>query len=123
MRAMLSPKRTAERPAVKALEDREIAKGYRSPEHSSASRKRSKRRSAACLSFLIKAKDEEQASRRIRSTGKRQHPAELLLQFGCDLIDYTVDRESQQEGNLHTPAPVFQSTIRPEYSKPSRTTC
>jgi SAM-dependent methyltransferase len=109
-----------DRPAVKELEEREIAKGYRTPEHYLGFAQRVEETKRRLLAFLIKAKNENKQVVGYGAPGK----GNTLLNYCAirgDFLDYTVDRNPHKKGTytpgtripIHDPSRIFET--RPDY--------
>jgi hypothetical protein len=109
-----------EQPAVKALEDREVAKGYRTTEHYIGFAKKVEDTKRRLLAFLIKARDEGKQVVGYGAPGK----GNTLLNYCAirqDFLDYTVDRNPHKQGTytpgtripIYDPARIFET--KPDY--------
>ena len=109
-----------ERPAVKDLEGREIAKGYRKPEHYLGFAKKVEETKRRLLAFLIQAKSEGKQVVGYGAPGK----GNTLLNYcaiRCDFLDYTVDRNPHKQGTytpgtripIYDPSRIFET--KPDY--------
>jgi hypothetical protein len=105
-----------DRPAVKSLEDREIAKGYRTAEHYLGFAKRVEETKRRLMAFLIKAKDDKKQVVGYGAPGK----GNTLLNYCAirrDFLDYTVDRNPHKQGTytpgtripIHDPSKIFET--------------
>jgi hypothetical protein len=106
--------------AVKELEDREIAKGYRTTEHYLAFAKKVEETKRRLLAFLVKAKDENKTVVGYGAPGK----GNTLLNYCAirrDFLDYTVDRNPHKQGTytpgtripIYDPSRIFET--KPDY--------
>jgi len=109
-----------DRPAVKVLEDREVAKGYRTAAHYLAFAKKVEETKRRLLAFLVKAKDD---GKHVVGYGAPGKGNTLLNYCGIrqDFVDYTVDRNPHKKGT-YTPGtriPIFDPSrifeTRPDY--------
>ena len=109
-----------DRPSVKDLEGREIARGYRTAEHYRGFATKVKETKRRLLGFLVAAKDNNKQVVGYGAPGKGNT---LLNYCGIrdDFLDYTVDRNPHKQGTytpgtripIHDPSRIFET--KPDY--------
>ena len=110
----------AESLAVKELEEREIAKGYRKADHYLGFARRVEETKRRLLAFLIQAKNENKQVVGYGAPGK----GNTLLNYcaiRADFLDYTVDRNPHKQGTytpgtripIYDPSRIFET--KPDY--------